>query len=312
MRQKSCHAETGIRRQHAELHAQRHLTLRVIGKLLKKLLPDFKTHRIGDNDDRPLLCRFQIFLVKIALLRDAEERILLFQRRIPLRQKHGKIFVGIDLFHKIAQRFKFGRIFQPVVRLVKAAILGIQPIIGGNVLLGNLFQLHGAAIARGRNESAGAAQHPIRPARLCAKVQFFAQFADRRDAFPLQSRMDVLFQQAIAQPTDEDAICLGKRFAAEKHFGRNRFKRGRNAQFCRDGSRKRVAAVAIQHAVHQIVQKGDDVPRLVGNKGRPCFWQRRLHRFCRICDEHRDDELFKRGLFVMIPELLSDKLPKRR
>ena len=279
---------------------------------MKKLLPDFKTHRIGDNDDRPLLCHFQIFLVKIALLRDAEERILLFQRRIPLRQKHGKIFVGIDLFHKIAQRFKFGNIFQPVVRLVKTPILRIQPIIGGNILFSDLFQLHGTAIAHGRNESAGAAQHPICSARLCAKVQFFAQFADRRDAFSLQSRMDVLLQQTIAQPTDENTVCIENRFAAEERFGRKRFKSGRNAQFCRDGSRKRVEAVAIQHAVHQIVQKGDDVPRLVGNKGRPCFGQRRLHRFCRVCNEHGDDELFKRRLFVMIPELLADKLPKRR
>ena len=248
--QKRRHAEAGIRRQHAELRAQRYLALRVIGELLKKLLSDFKTHRVGDDDDRPLLCLFQIFLIKIALLRDTEERILLFQRRIPLRQKHGKIFVGIDLFHKIAQRFKFGNIFQPVVRLVKTPILRIQPIIGGNILLCNFFQLPGAAIARGRNESAGAAQHPIRPARLCAKVQFFAQFADRRDAFSLQSRMDVLFQQTIAQPTDENTVRSEKCFAAEERFGRKRFKRGRNAQFCRDDSRERIVAVAIQHTVH--------------------------------------------------------------
>ena len=76
------------------------------------------------------------------------------------------------------------------------------------------------------------------------------------------------------------------------------------SEFISDVLGQFIKAIAIKHAVHQVVQKRDNIPRPVRNKWLP--WLRDITSQLSDCPchKHSDDQLSKRRLRISIAELL--------
>ena len=129
--------------------------------------------------------------------------------------------------------------------------------------------------------------------------------------FPCKAAWTSSSSKRSRSQTDENTVRSEKRFTAEERFGRKRFKSGRKRPVLpRRQPKARRSGRDTARCSSDCPKKAIMFPALSETKGDHALGSGALHRFCRVCNEHGDDELFKRRLFVIIPELLSDKLPK--
>ena len=134
--------------------------------------------------------------------------------------------------------------------------------------------------------------------------------ADGGDRFVPKLCPRVLVFESLGDPSDQNIINAGKDTAVDdilrRHFGENRLA----VQGAVNALGDLIETLAVKIAVHQVIQKGDDIARFIRHKRSPRLRHIGVNAFGDIGHEHRDDELFQGRFVILIPENAVRLLPK--
>ena len=305
-----CHAKTGIGWHNTELDFQLRCTFWVILHPAEQFLAHLIAHGIRDNDHRALLGVLQIAGIEVPLQGQRHKCVRLLNGGIPLGKQRFQILVGVDVFHQIAQRLESCRFFELIVSGIEATIFVVQPEVLLLILAQNLFETVRATVIPSLNDLIGAVKHLIAASRLFPKVHFAPLLADLRDGQAIQCCAHILGQKPLYNPLYEDLVDGEEGIAIHQVIRRIIGESFLDIQAGGNMSGKLIIAPTVQDVVHQVVHKGDDVSRLVGEERLP-----RLRKICvyilgGVGDEHGHHQLFQRRFDIGIAEMLLAELPE--
>ena len=109
-------------------------------QLFKQALPDLKAQRIGDDHDRSLFGKADIFVEKFGLLDDAAIALRCNKLPVPIHRHFVKIFVGVDILDQIAQLLKLRGIVRLVEVVIEISIAAVDLIPAPNIVVQDIFQ----------------------------------------------------------------------------------------------------------------------------------------------------------------------------
>ena len=311
MRQERRHAEPGIGRQHA-LHRRDRSGAFFVGlQLLKQALPDLKAQRIGDDHDRPLFGKADIFVEKVGLPNDAGIALRSNKLPVPIHRHFVKIFVGVYILDQIAQPLKRRSIVRLIEIVIEIPIAAVDLIPAPNIVVQNIFQPAERRINAHGEQMPCIFKHEVCASFPAAEMLLPPLLADGGDRFVSELCPRVLVFEPLGDPSDQNIINAGKDTAIDdilrRHFGENRLA----AKGAVNALGDLIETLAVKIAVHQVIQKGDDVARFIRHKRSPRLRHIGMNGFGDIGHEHRDNELFQGRFVILIPENAVRLLPKR-
>ena len=311
MGEQCSHAQPGVRGQDTKLDLQLcGDALRSILHPLEQFPTDLKAERIGDDNNNTVLCVFNMPGKEVNLRRNTCKRIPIGKSGVPFGQQFGQELIGIDVFCQFPERFKISRVRKLVIGKVEPPVRGINLTICIPVLIHNSLEPIRTMIGGGSYQMICAVKKAVRLFHLRAKVHLLPFFTDLRNRQSPQLCANVLVQEPVSHPLDENLVnaeeCIAPCQILRQVSGKDR---SSIQAFC-DMSGQCIVGFPIDHAIHQVVEKGDNVAGLIGLEHLPWFWQLRPDILCSIGYKHSDGQLLQCRLDIGIAKMLFAELPE--
>ena len=147
---------------------------------------------------------------------------------------------------------------------------------------------------------------------LSAKVHFSPLFTEFRNGKSVYDCTDIFRNKSANEPLYQHLIHGKESVALHQIVHSHSCKCRKNIQPFGNVRRQSIVFVPVQDAVHQAIEKCDDITGLVGDKALPCCRKLCLHISTSISNEQRYQQPFQTRLCISVSEMLLTKLPECR
>ena len=147
---------------------------------------------------------------------------------------------------------------------------------------------------------------------LSAKVHFSPFFTEFRNDKSVYDCTDIFRNKSANEPLYQHLIHDKESIALHQIVHSHSCKCRKNIQPFGNVRRQSVVFVPVQDAVHQAIEKCDDITGLVGDKALPCCRKLCLHISTSISNEQRYQQPFQTRLCISVSEMLLTELPECR
>ena len=157
-----------------------------------------------------------------------------------------------------------------------------------------------------------AGKHLIGLPGLSAKVHFSPFFTEFRNGKSVYDCTDIFRNKSANEPLYQHLIHGKESVALHQIVHSHSCKCRKNIQPFGNMCRQSVVFIPVQDAVHQAIEKCDDITGLVGDKALPCCRKLCLHISTSISNEQRYQQPFQTRLCISVSEMLLTELPECR
>ena len=147
---------------------------------------------------------------------------------------------------------------------------------------------------------------------LSAKVHFSPFFTEFRNGKSVYDCTDIFRNKSANEPLYQHLIHGKESVALHQIVHSHSCKCRKNIQPFGNMCRQSVVFVPVQDAVHQAIEKCDDITGLVGDKAPPCCRKLCLHISPSISNEQCYQKPFQTRFCIGVSEMLLTKLPECR
>ena len=147
---------------------------------------------------------------------------------------------------------------------------------------------------------------------LSAKVHFSPFFTEFWNGKSVYDCTDIFRNKSADEPLYQHLIHCKESVALHQIVHSHSCKCRKNIQPFGHMRRQSVVFVPVQNAVHQAIEKCDDITGLVGDKALPCCRKLCLHISTSISNEQRYQQPFQTRLCISVSEMLLTELPECR
>ena len=147
---------------------------------------------------------------------------------------------------------------------------------------------------------------------LSAKVHFSPLFTEFRNGKSVYDCTDIFRNKSANEPLYQHLIHGKESVALHQIVHSHSCKCRKNIQPFGNVRRQSVVFVPVQDAVHQAIEKCDDIAGLVGDKALPCCRKLCLHISPSIGNEQCYQKPFQTRLCISVSEMLLTELPECR
>ena len=147
---------------------------------------------------------------------------------------------------------------------------------------------------------------------LSAKVHFSPFFTEFRNGKSVYDCTDIFRNKSANEPLYQHLIHDKESVALHQIVHSHSCKCRKNIQPFGNMRRQSIVFVPVQDAVHQAIEKCDDITGLVGDKALPCCRKLCLHISTSISNEQRYQQPFQTRLCISVSEMLLTELPECR
>ena len=157
-----------------------------------------------------------------------------------------------------------------------------------------------------------AGKHLIGLPGLSAKVHFSPFFTEFRNGKSVYDCTNIFRNKSANEPLYQHLIHGKESVALHQIVHSHSCKCRKNIQPFGNVRRQSIVFVPVQDAVHQAIEKCDDITGLVGDKALPCCRKLCLHISTSISNEQRYQQPFQTRLCISVSEMLLTELPECR
>ena len=157
-----------------------------------------------------------------------------------------------------------------------------------------------------------AGKHLIGLPGLSAKVHFSPFFTEFRNGKSVYDCTNIFRNKSANEPLYQHLIHGKESVALHQIVHSHSCKCRKNIQPFGNMCRQSVVFIPVQDAVHQAIEKCDDITGLVGDKALPCCRKLCLHISPSISNEQRHQQPFQTRFCIGVSEMLLTELPECR
>src|SRR5699024_5322249 len=179
------------------------------------------------------------------------------------------------------------------------------------VVLNHLIQVCRRNILRTGNDTPSVLQHKVFVSVALSKMSLAALFGKLRNAGVTQLCSNIFQFQSFGSPFNQKLVNTCKDSTGYQGFHRELSELCVCFQTVIDHFRDFVKAVSINIAVHQVVDKCDNITRFETDEGLPCNRHIRRNNLGYIGHEHGHREFFKGRILICISEHILCLSPER-
>ena len=147
---------------------------------------------------------------------------------------------------------------------------------------------------------------------LSAKVHFSPLFTEFRNGKSVYDCTDIFRNKSANEPLYQHLIHDKESVALHQIVHSHSCKCRKNIQPFGNMRRQSIVFVPVKDAVHQAIEKCDNITGLVGDKALPCCRKLCLHISTSISNEQRYQQPFQTRLCISVSEMLLTELPECR
>ena len=147
---------------------------------------------------------------------------------------------------------------------------------------------------------------------LSSKVHFSPFFTEFRNGKSVYDCTNIFRNKSANEPLYQHLIHRKESVALHQIVHSHSCKCRKNIQTLGNMCRQSVVFIPVQDAVHQAIEKCDDITGLVGDKALPCCRKLCLHISTSISNEQRYQQPFQTRLCISVSEMLLTELPECR
>ena len=155
-------------------------------------------------------------------------------------------------------------------------------------------------------------KHLIGLPGLSAKMHFSPFFTKLRNGKSIYDCADIFRNKSANEPLCQHLIHGKESVALHQIVHSHSCKCRKNIQPFGNMCRQSIVFVPVQDAIHQAIEKCDNIARLVGDKALPCCRKFCLHISPSISDEQRHQQPFQTRFCIGVSEMLLTELPECR
>ena len=280
-------------------------------QFLKKGHTHFISQGIGDNDNQLIFGVVYIAAEEIRLFRNLQRLPFGTEQVVPVGADLCQIFVGVDVFDQFFQLVEPCHIFELVQIVIEITVIAIHLVKLACVVLYHLIQVCRRSILRIGNDTPSILQHKVFVSVALAKMSLAALFGKLRNTGVAQLCSNIFQFQSFGNPFNQNLVNTCKDSTGYQDFHRELSELCFCFQAVIDHFRDFVKAVSRNIAVHQVVDKCDNITRFETDEGLPCSRHIRRNNLGCIGHEHSHREFFKGRLLICISEHILSLTPER-
>ena len=147
---------------------------------------------------------------------------------------------------------------------------------------------------------------------LSSKVHFSPFFTEFRNGKSVYDCTNIFRNKSANEPLYQHLIHSKESVALHQIVHSHSCKCRKNIQPFGNMCRQSIVFVPVQDAIHQTIEKCDDIAGLVGDKALPCCWKLCLHISPSISNEQCYQKPFQTRFCISVSEMLLTELPECR